>query len=321
MKFNFKTNWKKTIAIAFFITNTFILQTAIDPDKTIKDELAKLNVAGSAIDTATTAQLTEIENVINAAYTFFSADASGTPAYTDGLTLIGTATSPATGTLRKKIADRKTVLAGGTVVTPSTKTAAEVAFAKALQAATTPAALNKIVNTTTYTLTSIPKLIDYKTTTGSIYSKILGFFTNYVPKATITGTNLTALQTLLINPNLARFLSTAEKSVVRALAISTSLNISNKTTAIAARCAALGKIVDKYKAITVPAAVSNYLFNITMTPIYVTITKYPSPLTAARKTERAACVAFFTKAAGSKLLTAKQKTSTIAAIKILKAKK
>ncbi|MFA6991498.1 MAG: hypothetical protein WC192_05620 [Candidatus Babeliales bacterium] len=315
MKFNFRTNWKKTIAIAFFITNTFILQSAIDPDKTIKDELAKLNVAGSAIDTATTAQLTEIENVINAAYTFFSADTTGTPAYTDGLNLIGAVTSPAAGTLRKKIADRKTTLAGGT------KSAAEVAFAKALQAATTPAALNKIVNTTTYTLTSIPKLIDYKTTTGSIYSKILGFFTNYVPKATITGTNLTALQTLLINPNLARFLSTAEKTTVRALAISTTLNIANKTTAIAARCAALGKVVDKYKAITVPAAVSNYLFNIAMTPIYVTITKYPSPLTAARKTERAACVAFFTKAGGSKLLTAKQKTSTTAAIKILNAKK
>ncbi len=321
MKINFKSNWQTAVAFAFFITNTIILQSAIDPDKTIKDELAKLNVAGSSIDTATSAQLTEIENVINAAYTFFSADSSGTPAYTDGLTLIGDPTNPAAGTLRKKIANRKTVLAGGTVVTPSTKTAAEIAFAKALQAATTPAALNTIVNTATYTITSIPKLIDYKTTTGSIYSKILGFFTNYVPKATVTGTNLTALQTLLINPNLARFLSTAEKTTVKALAISTSLNIANKTTAIATRCAALGKVVDKYKAITVPAAVSNYLFNIAMTPIYVTITKYPSPLTTARKTEKTACISFFTKASGSKLLTAAQKTSTNAAIKILNAKK
>ena len=314
MKFNFKINSKVLILIAFFMVNAFILQAAIDPDKTIKDELAKLNVAGSSIDTATSAQLTEIENVINAAYTFFSADAN-TPAYTDGLTLIGTATNPATGTLRKKIADRKTALAGGT------KSAAEVAFAKALQAAKTPAALNTIVNTAAYTTTSIPKLIGYKTTTGSIYSKIVGFFTSYVPKTTITGTNLTALKTLLINKNLSRFLSTAEKTTIRALAISTSLNIANKTTAIAARCAALGKVVDKYKAITVPAAVSNYLFNITMTPIYVKITKYPSPLKTAQKTEKTACISFFTKAGGSKLLTAKQKTSTAAAIKILNAKK
>ncbi len=318
MKFNLKAKWQTAIVIAFFITNTFTLQAEIDPDKTIKDELAKLNTTGSSIDTATSAQLTEIENVINAAYTFFSADtSSGTPAYQAGLDLIGNATNPAAGTLRKKIADRKSALAGGT----TTKTAAETAFAKALQAAKTPAALNSIVNTTTYTVTNIPKLIDYKTTTGSIYSKILSFFTNYVPKSSVTGTNLTALKTLLINPNLARFLSAAEKTTVKYLAISTSLNIANKTTSIATRCAGIGKIIDKYKAVAVPAAVSNYLFNIVMTPIYVTITKYTSPLTSARKTERAACVTLFTKIYGSKLLTTAQKTSTAAAIKILNAKK
>lgn len=318
MKINYKSNWQTAVVFAFFITNTIILQSAIDPDKSIKDELAKLNMAGSAIDTATSAQLTEIENVINAAYTFFSADtSSGTPAYQAGLDLIGDATNPAAGTLRKKIADRKSALAGGT----TTKTAAESAFATALQAATTPAALNSIVNTANFTVTNIPKLIGYNTSTGSIYSKILSFFTNYVPNSSVTGTNLTALKTLLINPNLARFLSTAEKTTVSALKITTSLSIANKTTNIATRCADIGKIIDKYKAITVPAAVSNYLFNIVMTPIYVTITKYPSPLTKALKTERAACVTLFTKIYGSKLLTAAQKTSTAAAIKILNAKK
>ncbi|MFH1254811.1 MAG: hypothetical protein V1646_05285 [bacterium] len=315
MKFNFKTNYKIAMVVAFFMTNAFILQAAIDPDKTIKDELAKLNVAGSSIDTATSTQITEIENVINAAYTFFSADTSGTPAYTDGLNLIGTATNPAAGTLRKKIADRKTTLAGGT------KSADEIAFAKALQAATTPAALSKIINTKTYTTTSIPKLIDYKTTTGSIYSKIAGFFTSYVPKATVTGTNLTALKALLLDSDLSRFLSSKEKTTIKYLAISTSLNVANKTTSITTRCAALGKIIDKYKSVTVPAAVSNYLFNIAMTPIYVKITKYASPLKTAQKAEKTACISFFTKAGGSKLLTAAQKTSTAAAIKILNAKK
>ena len=58
-----------------------------------------------------------------------------------------------------------------------------------------------------------------------------------------------------------------------------------------------------------------------MGKIYITINAYKSPLTAAQKSARNACVAFFTAASGSKLLNGTQKASTNIAIKNLNAKK
>ena len=95
-----------------------------------------------------------------------------------------------------------------------------------LYKATTPSALNSIVNNTTYQgmATNIPSgltaplitnLYDYPNVNFSVYTKIQSFFTNGLPN--VSGQALTDLQTLSINKNLSMFLSSAEQATVTSL--------------------------------------------------------------------------------------------------------
>lgn len=229
MKFKFKINYQAITLIACFITNAFILQAAIDPDASIKDALSTFNTAGSAIDTATLDQLTGIETVLNAAYAFFSADSSGTPAYQPGLDLIGAATNPAAGTLRKKVADRKIVLTGGTPTpTPTPTISINQQVINAINQAMTQktvllqiSELNKIVTTKkdaqNLTLLKSAKVTDVVDTTRNLFAgKIMA----------VGGTLIVSINTYALKTS---YTATDKKNIKALLAANTAL-LSSTTT-------------------------------------------------------------------------------------------
>ncbi|MFH1254179.1 MAG: hypothetical protein V1646_01975, partial [bacterium] len=100
-----------------------------------------------------------------------------------------------------------------TLATEISQVSVRSGFLEALAAASTPSALNTLINNTTYN--SVTYLIDFPTTTNSVYTKIQSFFTSGVPN--VTGTALTDLQTLLKNTNLAKFLTTAQQTTATTL--------------------------------------------------------------------------------------------------------
>ena len=195
--------------------------------------------------------------------------------------------------------------------------------------------VNTYASKTSYTETDkakIKELLDANTALLESNTTISNFIKAFKPLLTnsVKTNLLTAKQKTYINGTLLKTpLTNLQKNVTKLKAllvpvddtIKNELAAANKTTAIKTKCTTLGNVIDKYKSVTVTTATSDYLFNTIMTPIYVKITKYTSPLTTARKNEKTECIKFFTKANGSKLLTAAQKTSTAAAIKILNAKK
>jgi hypothetical protein len=93
----------------------------------------------------------------------------------------------------------------------------ENAFAAALNRASTPSAINAMVNTYAPTVgaasNSVAYLVDYPSTTNSIFTKIQGFF-NASGVPNITGQALIDLLTLLNNVNLNNFLSSIEQQTV-----------------------------------------------------------------------------------------------------------
>ena len=205
--------------------------------------------------------------------------------------------------------------------TPTDPTLAiKSAFAHALASATTPSQLNSVVNTPAYN--SVTYLVDYPSTTNSIYTKINSFFqntpygsyTNATTKVsksillpTVTGTKLTDLQTLLKNANLAKFLTASEKTSLIILSLLTDLliaytepTIANKTPTLSTRCNLLKTAIDAYKnkyTTTIPTVTSDYIFSAIMVPIFGKIISYGTPLkTTAQKNDRKAAVDLFTSA-------------------------
>ena len=123
----------------------------------------------------------------------------------------------------------------GAATKPSDPTQAIKAdFETAFKNASTPSALNTLINSgqssTGVIYNTLSYLVDYPSTKNSIYTKISSFFTNNVPN--VTGTALTDLSTLLPNVKLAPFLTTAEKNDIIIYAINTATKFPTFTNAI-----------------------------------------------------------------------------------------
>ncbi|MFA6991494.1 MAG: hypothetical protein WC192_05600, partial [Candidatus Babeliales bacterium] len=101
----------------------------------------------------------------------------------------------------------------------------KAAFTTALASATTPSTVNTLINTSAYNI--VTYLVDYPSPNNSVFTKIQGFFTNNMPN--VTGTELTALQTLLKNTNLAKFLNDSQKNTTTTLLTNTNVVVDLNT--------------------------------------------------------------------------------------------